>query len=104
MIIEFDVFVFPSLYEGLPVVGIEAQISGLKCFFSDSITKEVNITGNITYISLKDSPESWANNIINTAFHYNRADYSKIVLSSGFDIQSSVKNLENLIVQQCNRG
>lgn len=100
----FDAFVFPSLYEGLPVVGIEAQVSGLKCFFSDSITKEVNVTGNITYMSLNDSPEKWSNSIINSSFQYKREDCSQAVRKCGFDIQSSVKALENLIIKQCDRG
>ena len=39
-----DVFILPSLFEGLPVVGIEAQAAGLKCIMSDTITDEVKIT------------------------------------------------------------
>ena len=48
----FDVFVMPSIYEGLPVVGVEAQANGLPCIFSDSITKEVKINKNTKFEKL----------------------------------------------------
>ena len=54
----FDVFVLPSLYEGLCVVGVEAQKAGLVCFMSDQITREISITDNIRYLSI-DNPEIW---------------------------------------------
>lgn len=58
-----DVFILPSLFEGLPVVGIEAQISGLPCIFSDAITKEVQISSFCEFIPI-DSADFWAKKII----------------------------------------
>lgn len=60
-----DVFVMPSLYEGLPVVCVEAQANGLPCIVSDQISKEVLLTGNIKSKSLLDNEESWADAILN---------------------------------------
>lgn len=50
-----DVFVLPSLFEGLPVTGIEAQYAGLPCIFSDEISKEVKITDNVQFIGISDN-------------------------------------------------
>ena len=94
----FDVFLFPSLYEGLPVVGVEAQAAGLRCFFSDTITKDVNITGNIFYMNLSESPKKWADFVIEKGKDYERKDYSELITEKGFDIQDSVKKLERKIL------
>jgi glycosyltransferase involved in cell wall biosynthesis len=50
-----DCFIMPSIYEGLPVVGVEAQASGLPCFFSDNITRELNISDKAHYFKLKET-------------------------------------------------
>ena len=56
----FDCFIMPSQYEGLPVVGVEAQCAGLYCVFSDKITPEVNLTDGAHSLTLKDSAADWA--------------------------------------------
>lgn len=58
----FDAFVLPSLYEGLCLVGVEAQVSGLPCLLSDAITREVDVTGECKFLPI-DSPAVWADEI-----------------------------------------
>lgn len=61
----FDVFVLPSLYEGLPTVGIEAQIADLPCIFADTITTEVKNSDSVYFLSLDATPGEWADLILN---------------------------------------
>lgn len=89
-----DIFILPSLYEGLPVVGIEAQISGIKCFFSDTITKETAITSDTIFLTINDSNE-WAKNIE----EYNitsRLETQKYIDTSKYEIEKEYKKLENI--------
>ena len=60
----FDVFILPSLFEGLPLVGIEAQVSGLECLFSNKITKEVDVTNTSKFLSITDMT-NWVNTLNN---------------------------------------
>lgn len=59
-----DVFVFPSLYEGLGIVLIEAQAAGLPCVVSDTIPREAYLTDLVTAERLSSSTETWADNIL----------------------------------------
>lgn len=58
----FDIFLLPSFYEGLPVVSMEAQASGLDCIISDVVTRECAIGDRVTYLPI-DSPSVWADKI-----------------------------------------
>ena len=55
----FDAFALPSLYEGLGLVGVEAQVAGLPCLLSDRITREVDVTGTCQFLPI-DDPKTWA--------------------------------------------
>lgn len=62
-----DVFVMPSLFEGLPVVGVEAQFSGLPCIFSDKVPEEVEFTNKVKFVPLNYEKKVWANIVIAAA-------------------------------------
>lgn len=93
-----DVFVFPSLFEGLGNVLIEAQINGLQCFISsEAITKEVRITANLHEIPLTRCYEEWADEIIAVNDCENNREIDELLLrESGYDIKEVVMNLVNI--------
>ena len=60
-----DCFVLPSFYEGFPIVGVEAQVNGLICYFSNKITKEINtINSSSCYCDIDNNAIEWAKTII----------------------------------------
>ena len=90
-----DVFLLPSIWEGLPVVLIEAQAAGLPCLVSDTVTKEANLTGLCTYLP-NDQPEAWVKPIAN--MDGSRLDTSAAIMKSGYDIRTTAKWLEEFYV------
>ena len=95
-----DCFILPSRFEGLPLVGIEAQTSGLWCYFSDVITNEIRITDLTNFISLNNSPEIWAKKIIKNK-NYKRRDVSKEIIKAGYDIDAEIKKVQNFYEREC---
>lgn len=94
-----DCFVLPSLYEGLPVVGVEAQINGLPCFFSDSITREVIVDNNSQLIPIKEYPIRWAKQILCYNFaSSNRDSAFKFFIGSKYDIHNEANKLIELYI------
>ncbi len=90
-----DVFLFPSLFEGLPVSFVEAQASGIHCVISDGIPKEaILIPENVSVLSLKESAIQWANKI-NALNLSSKKDVSQQIIDKGYDIESNVRILEN---------
>lgn len=95
-----DVFVFPSLYEGLPVTLIEAQAAGLRCIISDTISRECVVSlGLVTSKSLADSPAGWAAHIIEQA-KYTRTDHTGEIRNHGYEITDAAKKLERFYLEQ----
>ncbi|MGU8559699.1 glycosyltransferase [Clostridium perfringens] len=91
-----DCFILPSLYEGLPVIGVEAQCAGLPCIMSDNITYEVNI-GACEFLNLDDDINKWVNSVINKEF-FKRFDSIENLKNNGFDIKQESLRLEEFYI------
>ena len=91
-----DIFAMPSLREGFPIVGVEAQASGLPVFFSDRITKTAKLTDDVKYLSIDDnSIDKWVTEIVQYK-DYTRYDVYQILKEKKFDISDTVKMLSDL--------
>lgn len=90
----FDLFLLPSLYEGLPVVGVEAQASGLLCILSNAMTKETKVLESTVFLSLNETPKIWSNKILNSIKNYTRKDTTNEITKNHFNIKAEVSKLE----------
>lgn len=91
----FDVFLLPSFFEGLPVVGVEAQATGLPVVTSTGVTPELPIEDLSTYIPLDDSPERWAEEIIRVS-KLPRRNTTDEITACGYEINTSAGILQKL--------
>ena len=97
----FDVFVFPSLGEGLSVAMLEAQCAGLPCVVSNTIPKEVEMTDLITYLPLNNQPKTWCEQILKVSQKKNnRNQYPAILTEKGYDIRKNAEWLQNYYLEQ----
>lgn len=97
----FDVFVFPSIYEGLGIVLIEAQCSGLRTYTSkENIPQDVKVTEKLQFLSLKyNNAKMWAKKILyDDKFKYDRCGDLTSIKNYGYDINTEVKVLENYYI------
>lgn len=94
----FDVFVLPSLYEGLCLVGVEAQRNGLPCFFSSEVTSEEKLTDGARFLSLDQSPKDWAQQIVLSS----REEYLRTDNFAKYEIREAAKHLEKKYLDMAN--
>ncbi len=99
-----DVFLFPSLYEGLPVTMVEAQCSGVKCFISDVIPQQCVMTEDVVSLSLDKPAEYWAERIAALSGGYERKDRYDDMVRADFDITSNAQWLCNFYLDQYNKA
>lgn len=88
-----DLYIMPSLYEGLPVAAVEAQCSGLPCILSSNITKEVKLTDDVEFLSLEVKKSQWCEAIV-SKMNKERVDGSLCVKEHGYDVQQVSKELQ----------
>lgn len=88
-----DIFVMPSLHEGLPIAGVEAQAAGLPVLVSSNVTPELNISGDVHFLDL--DPDQWVDAIKNTKLERNTNIKSKFA-KAGYDIEITEKEFLNL--------
>lgn len=96
-----DVFLMPSLFEGLPLTGIEAQASKLTCYFSDTITKEVVISDHVQFLSLMVKAGEWAESIIS---HSNDKRENVKITNNEFDSKRLARKMQTLYQHYHERG
>ena len=88
-----DVFLMPSLYEGVPVALIEAQAAGIPCIISDTIPEESVLTESCLRLSLNIEPKEWAESLV--SFSENgRSDNTESIKKAGYDVRTEALNLQ----------
>ena len=94
-----DVFIFPSLYEGLGLVAVEAQNSGLPVIASDKIPAEAKFCDNLHFMSLQKSASEWAEEALRISDGHVRRDMSGIAMESGFDVKAQAARMSEWYCQ-----
>lgn len=91
----FDLFVLPSVWEGLPVVGVEAQAADLPCIFSDNITREIGFSEKAAFVSTEVSMQVWVETIEKMKTYSERYDATELITKNHYNIYEEAKILQN---------
>lgn len=89
----FDRFVFPSIYEGLGMVLIEAQCSNLYCLSSSEVPYIAKINENVEFLELSKSAKEWANKLIGDKNKLKREKFNEKIQEAGYDIKKEKNRL-----------
>ncbi len=95
-----DAFALPSLFEGLGIVLVEAQASGLPCIFTDTIPTDVDLIPELVHrVSLSSSNDNWAKAILESKPLNCRENAWKMVADNGYDIRDSAMQLQDFYLE-----
>lgn len=94
----FDVFLLPSLYEGLPVVGVEAQATGNLCILSSSMTQETKVLDTTRFISLDKNVKEWVSIILDDYSKFKRHNSTDEITENNFNIKNESIKLEKCYI------
>ena len=93
-----DVFLFPSLYEGLPVTMIEAQAAGLPCVISENVPEETIVTDRVSRLALGAPVSEWTDKILK-AGQKERRDQTMQIRKAGYDIKENAERLQDFYMR-----
>lgn len=99
-----DLFLFPSLYEGLGVVLIEAQAAGLKCITSTGTPKEADVSDSVDFLGLDKTASEWANHILKYYRNNGRKNNIEIITQKGYDVLTNIGWLTNNYIKTSEVG
>jgi glycosyltransferase involved in cell wall biosynthesis len=102
LLLAMDVFLFPSLYEGLAIALIEAQTAGLPCIVSDTIPEEAEVTDLFTRVALDKTPREWAETVV-SGLQYERHGRKEEVQKRGYGLASFADQMERIYLEAMNR-
>ena len=99
-----DMFLFPSVFEGFGIVAIESQVAGVPTLCSTNVPLDTKLTELASYHDLKDMKD-WVDSAVNIIDNYdkkikNRAEVSKTLINSDYDINRQVEEFEKLILEE----
>lgn len=99
-----DAFAFPSLYEGLGIVLVEAQTNGLPCVISERIPREAVYGENVATVALEDGAEAWADALLECRAAARSKKGAELTKSAGFDISTVASSLQEFYLMAAERG
>lgn len=98
MLQMMDVFIMPSLFEGFPRAFLEAQAAGLPCVVSSTISREVDVTGNVSFVDLDAPVDVWAEKIVEKCGSKTEDNIDKLK-AAGYDIKDVAKKVEAYMLE-----